>query len=92
MTTDETYNGWKNYQTWNVSLWIQNDEGLYNDAVYYMNNVRTHKKNKPRGGYSGFIRWTGRSDRRTPDQIRWISSKLDYRALDEMMQELVEEG
>jgi hypothetical protein len=28
--TDQTYQGWTNYQTWNVVLWIQNDEGLYN--------------------------------------------------------------
>jgi hypothetical protein len=26
------YNGCKNYQTWNVQLWIANDEGLYNLA------------------------------------------------------------
>lgn len=26
------YNGHKNYNAWNVSLWINNDEGLYNLA------------------------------------------------------------
>jgi hypothetical protein len=25
----EKYNGYKNYQTWNVVLWLNNDEGLY---------------------------------------------------------------
>jgi hypothetical protein len=27
-----TYNGHKNWNHWNVSLWINNDEGLYNEA------------------------------------------------------------
>ena len=26
--TNEEYNGWTNYETWNVKLWIDNDQGL----------------------------------------------------------------
>ena len=26
------YNGWKNYETWNVALWLGNDEPLYRTA------------------------------------------------------------
>lgn len=27
MSTDKTYNGWQNYETWNAKLWIDNDQG-----------------------------------------------------------------
>ncbi len=26
-TETKTYNGWTNYETWNVALWIDNDQG-----------------------------------------------------------------
>lgn len=31
--TTKSYNGHKNYNFWNVCLWINNDEGLYREAL-----------------------------------------------------------
>jgi hypothetical protein len=29
MTTTEEYNGWPNYETWLVNLWLTNEEPIY---------------------------------------------------------------
>ncbi len=32
MSEEKGYNGWSNYETWNVALWIGNDQGSYNES------------------------------------------------------------
>ena len=39
----KTYNGHKNWNHWNVSLWINNDEGLYRMARDFVRTYRTGK-------------------------------------------------
>jgi hypothetical protein len=77
------YNGWKNRQTWNVALWVNNDESLYRSAIEFMGRY------KGRAPYTMFIYESGMRDDRTPDNIAWLSTRLDYRALNSMMKELV---
>ena len=41
------YNGHKNWNHWNVSLWINNDEGLYRMALNYVKfKGRSYSKDK----------------------------------------------
>lgn len=37
------FNGHKNWNHWNVSLWINNDEGLYNLAKECIRDCKTRK-------------------------------------------------
>ena len=79
------YNGWKNRATWNISLWIQDDEGLYLAAVEFM---RRYNGRRP---YKAFIEYMGMGYDKTPDRFKYISNSLCYGELNSMMRELVED-
>jgi hypothetical protein len=32
MSTDDTYNGWTNWETWNTNLWMTNEQALLEEA------------------------------------------------------------
>lgn len=88
MPTTETqdYNGWKNRQTWNVALWLANDEPLYRAAVEYVKRRRAAGK---KATYRRFADEQGLTGQRTPDNIAWTGSKLDYAALTADLEEMV---
>lgn len=47
MTKEERYNGWTNYETWCVHLWLSNEEGSYRywreEAQRHLNEAPNHK-------------------------------------------------
>jgi hypothetical protein len=76
-----THNGWKNRQTWNVALWLNNTWPLYKAAVEYVRQTA-------RPTWRGLIACLGLEGRRTPDGIAWDGTRLDYAALNEMLLEM----
>lgn len=62
---DISYNGWANYETWNVALWLQNQENLYylcQDMGNYVDTIDMLKD-------EGIVE--------TPDGVRYDDPKVN---------------
>lgn len=76
------YNGYKNWDTWNVALWLSNDKSLYRAVVTFM---KSYDGEKP---YTDFIKKRYLCGNRTPDGVRFLSKKVDYAELNRVMFDL----
>lgn len=76
MSPDGTYNGYQNYATWNVCLWIANDEGLNRFAARcdsydtFKNEIREVCKH-------------GKIGVETPDRISWNDTGINLYEMQE---------
>jgi hypothetical protein len=75
---DEKYNGWANYETWNVALWIGNDEGLYSMA----RECKTFERFK-----EALEDFEEPIKSMTPDKVAWDSFRVDEDEIEAMFKD-----
>lgn len=73
--TTTTFNGFKNYETWNIALWINNDEDNYDLAQASVD-------------YDQFMNAKSFESTTTPDGVAWNDKALDYDALNDLVLEI----
>lgn len=76
----ETYLGWKNYETWNVALWIGNDEAIN----FLAQNCNDYPELTEK--------LAGIGESKTLDNVDYTYEGLDVAALNELINDLREES
>jgi hypothetical protein len=86
------YNGCKNYETWNVKLWVANDEGLYSlaascddygsftETLKEINTIEDFQGGKVVNAYRPIAF-------QTPDMVSWNDSNIDLSEMQEFWTE-----
>jgi len=88
--TDTTYNGWTNYETWNVALWLDNDRYYYD--LMMMQSVKTFKDflEKLQSPLRSNLDASWDYKNFTGDNISWNDPKINIEEINEKIMELKE--
>ena len=76
---DTTYNGWKNWETWNCGLWVNNDYAMYNFVLGLVNSKVTEWADVAECLTTYF-------GAKTPDGVTWTDA--DEAEMTEMLTEM----
>ena len=87
-TIDTTFNGWTNYETWNVSLYINNEYGMYMTALDWVKDRQCDKQSVDYDVFRHTL--TELFGDKTPDGVSWDDDNLNREELSEMLLELVD--
>ena len=71
-TTDKTYEGWANRATWNVYLWLNNDEPSYRHLQEFLKSNKTRITPKIACGYCTDIFRSMTPDRCKLSEVVWV--------------------
>lgn len=94
MTNDnDNYNGWTNYETWNVALYLDNDEGIYNFMLEGLRHLLAERNDDWTGISTQELRELVQSAFRgdsTPDGVRLSHSEIDWSEISDKLLEMAE--
>lgn len=80
-TSDKTYNGYTNYETWNVVLWLYNDEPTYNELRSMLHQYKGCGISKDDVSYICRKLFHNGETSATPDGV-WLDDKqIDWRQI-----------
>ena len=80
------YNGWANYETWNVSLWLKEDRSHYRIAYNYVKHCRTFGNKVSYDSLIPALEY--HCGKITPDGVRFMDPIINTEELDRMLEEL----
>lgn len=70
---NKPYNGHASYNAWNVSLWINNDEGLYRTALDHVRNCSGSRKKAAQNMLDELEEF---GIHKTPDGVRYTVTNI----------------
>lgn len=83
-----SYNGWANYETWNVALWLDND--YFNYSILKMQSVKTFDDflNKIQSNVFNNLDANYDYKNKTGDGVLWNDPKINVNEINEKIFEL----